>query len=84
MLTGEDWLSIVFGTIALVGVVGGLINRSLGAKPKGIGSQFLRYTAMTVAMPIAGALTLQDKQVEAVVAIAMGALGFFYAGNSED
>lgn len=81
-----DTLSVIFASIAVVGLAGGLLTRFVGPKPKGIGVRFIRYAAIVVALPIAATLLLQDKEVGALVSIAVGALGVAFAGygNSEN
>ena len=74
----RDTLAIIFALIALVGVIGGVVNRfQLGRGP---GGQFNRYIAMVLAMPTAAALTFQGMLTEAAVAVILGALGFTFAG----
>lgn len=83
MPSAIDIISVIFALLAVIGLVGGLINRQAGANPKGIGTQFIRYTALVVALPIAATLTMQGMQVEALVAVIMGALGYTFAGLGE-
>lgn len=78
--TTIDLISIIFALTAVVGLLGGLLNRSQGSKPKGIGTQFIRYTTIVVALPIAATLVLQDMPTEAIVTIVLGALGYTFTG----
>jgi hypothetical protein len=77
-LDGKDYLSLGCIALAALGLIGGLYNRSAGSK--GIGTKFIRYTALVVALPIAAAWVFQDMNVQAIAAITLGALGFAGAG----
>lgn len=77
-----DILAVLFGLVALAGVVGGGINRF--QLRKGIGTQFIRYIAVVVALPIAAALAFQGMLTEAAVSVLTGALAYAFAGASKD
>ena len=81
-MTAPDILAVTFGLVALAGVVGGAVNRF--QLRKGIGTQFIRYIAIVVALPIAAALALQGMLSEAAVTVLMGALGYAFAGAKKD
>jgi len=74
----RDALSVLFAFVAVAGVVGGIVNRS--HLRKGIGTQFIRYIAVTVSLPIAAALALQGMLTEAAVSVIVGVLGYVFAG----
>ncbi|MFP4004235.1 MAG: hypothetical protein ACLFV8_10700 [Alphaproteobacteria bacterium] len=78
----RDLLSILFVVIAIVGLIGGFANRI--ALKKGIGTQFVRFMTIVVALPIAAALALQNMLTEAAVTLVLGILGYVFAGAKKD
>ena len=78
----HDVLSIIFGLVALAGVIGGAINRY--QLKKGIGAQFIRFIAVSVALPMSASLAFQGMLTEAVVTIITGALSYAFAGARKD
>lgn len=81
-LDTRDGLSLIFALVALAGVFGGMVNRY--QLKKGIGTQFIRYIAISVALPMAAALAFQGMLTEAIVTIVMGALGYAFAGVAQE
>jgi hypothetical protein len=77
----KDMLSLAFAALALLGAAGGIASRLL--LKKGLGVQFIRYTALSVALPIAAALVFQDMPVAAMIAAALGALGYAFADRDK-
>ena len=77
-----DILAIVFGLIALFGVIAGGVNRF--QLKKGIGAQFIRYIAIVVALPAAVSLALLGMLTEAAAALLTGGLGYAFAGVAND
>jgi hypothetical protein len=77
----RDILSVSFVLISLVGLIGGFANRI--ALKKGIGTQFVRFIAIVVALPIAAALALQGMLTEAAVSVVLGILGYIFAGTQK-
>lgn len=77
----KDLLAIIFGLVAVMGVGGGIANR-LQLK-KGIGAQFIRYIALVVALPLAGAFVFQGLLTEAVVTLILGILGYLFPGTGK-
>ena len=77
-----DILAIIFGFVALVGVISGGVNRF--QLRKGIGAQFIRYIAIVVALPAAASLAFQGMLTEAAVSVLTGALGYAFAGAAKD
>lgn len=73
-----DILAILFGLVALAGVIAGGVNRF--HLKKAIGAQFIRYTVVVIALPAAAALAFQGLLVEAAVTVFTGALGYAFAG----
>ena len=78
----RDILSIVFAAVAIVGVGGGIVNRI--ATRKGIGSQFIRYIALVVALPMAGTFVFQGMATEAVASLVFGILGYVFPGPAKE
>ena len=76
-----DILAIIFALVVLAGVISGGINRF--QLKRGMGTQFIRYIAIVVALPTAAALALQGMLTEAAVIIIMGALGYAFAGTAK-
>jgi hypothetical protein len=76
MFTIPDILSIMFAAVSIIGVAGGLLNRS--KMEKGIGVQFIRYTALVVALPLAGAFVFQGMLTEAVTSLILGILSYVF------
>lgn len=74
-------ISIVLAFVALVGVGGAIWNRNKHAK--GIGWQFIRYSAIITAIPIVGILALNDSLNDGGAAILAGALGYAF-GKQDD
>lgn len=81
-MDSKDVLSLMFGAIGVLGVVGGVGNRL--QTRKGIGTQFIRYIAIVVSLPIAAALAVQGMLTEAAVSVILGALGYAFAGAAKD
>lgn len=69
-------ISGLLALVILVGVGGAIWNRTtLG---KGIGWQFIRYSAIMIAVPLAGILALNGSLSEGSAAILAGALGYAF------
>lgn len=81
-MAAPDILAVLFGLVALVGVVSGGINRF--QLKRGMGAQFIRYIAIVVALPIAASLAFQGMLTEAAVSVLTGALGYAFAGAAKD
>jgi hypothetical protein len=73
-----DILAIILELVILVGVLNGAVNRY--QLKRSIGAQHIRYTAIIVSLPMAGALALQGMLTEAAVSVIMGALAYAFAG----
>lgn len=78
----KDILSVLFGLVAVIGVVGAFTNR--WTTKKGIGAQFIRLIALVVSLPLAGALAFQGLVTEAVVSLLLGILGYIFSGHSRE
>ncbi len=51
--------------------------------PKGIGWQFIRYTVLSIALPVTALLALNDKLTGEVSTIIAGAMGYAF-GKKDD
>lgn len=76
MQSTPDLLSLIFALVAVVGVGGGMVNRIV--LKKGIGAQFIRYTALVVALPLAGTFVFQGMVTEAIASLVLGILGYVF------
>lgn len=81
MFSTPDILSIMFAAVAVIGVTGGLWNRN--KVEKGIGVQFIRYTALVVALPLAGTFVFQGMLTEAVASLIIGILAYVFPKGRE-
>jgi hypothetical protein len=72
----KDILSLLFGFAAVAGVLGGLANRFV--LKRGIGGQFIRYSALMVGLPLSGSLIFQGQVTESVVTLILGVLGYIF------
>ena len=75
---------ILAATVPMV-IYYGYLNRkgSDGTATKGIGWQFIRYTVIAIALPIAGILALNDALSSAAATIIAGALGYAFGQTSK-
>jgi hypothetical protein len=74
---------MVFSTIAVVGMVGGIWNRIKTAK--GIGVRSLQFLGLTVLVPVVVILSLEDRiSQEMTGAVAATAVGGILAGRGKD
>lgn len=69
--------SALLALVILIGVGGGICNRI--RLNKGIGWQFIRFSTIISAVPLAGILALNGVLNEAAAAILAGALGYAFA-----
>lgn len=92
MLSGKHWsglveafsgIELVSGIIALAvpgSLLVGYLNRrgNPNDKAKGIGWQFIRYTVLTIGMPITAILALNGALTGEASAIIAGAMGYAF------
>lgn len=87
MSWGAEWASIILA-LAVPGVlIVGYFNRRGGpnGKAKGVGWQFIRYTILAIAIPVAGVLALNGVLTgEATAAIIAGAIGYAFGKAGKD
>ncbi len=85
-----DWVgpvvSVILALAVLLAIWTGYLNRQ--GKPdqptKGIGWQFIRFTVIAVALPVAGILALNDVLTEAAATIIAGTLGYAFGQSAKD
>ena len=67
-------------------VLAGYLNRrgASGQEAKGIGWQFIRYTVLTIAIPIVGVLALNNALNGEAATLIAGAMGFAFGKASKD
>lgn len=75
------WLSLVLALSVPIVLAGGLWNRTSGNK--GIGWQFIRFSVLTISLPIIGLLALNDALPGEAAALIGGAMGFAF-GKKDD
>jgi|TARA_R110000782_G_scaffold82779_14_gene162654 hypothetical protein len=85
---GEDmvWVSIILAS-AVPGVfIFGYLNRrgNPNDTAKGVGWQFIRYTVVAIAIPVAAILALNNSLTGEAAAIISGALGYAFAKAEKD
>ncbi len=81
-----DWVSGIIA-IAVPGVIlAGYLNRrgKSGDGMKGIGWQFIRYTVIGIALPIAGVLALNNALTGEAATIIAGAMGYAFGQSAKD
>jgi hypothetical protein len=83
VVPANEILAIGCALVALAGVVGGAVNRY--QQKLGIGSQFIRYNALVIGLPIAASLAFLDMLTEAASAALLGVLAYVFpnAGRGE-
>lgn len=75
------WVSLVLAVSVPIVLVGGLWNRIKG--DKGIGWQFIRFTVLTISLPIIAVLSLNNALPGEAAALIGGAMGYAF-GKKDD
>ncbi len=71
--------------VPIVLIVGYLNRRgNPNDKTKGIGWQFIRYTVLAIALPVAAILALNNALSPAAAAIIAGAMGYAFGATGRD
>lgn len=83
----EDWhwiVTVLLASAVPIALIGGLHNR-LRSK-KGIGWQFIRYTVLTISLPLIGLLVLNDALTSEAATLIGTAMGFAFGrrGKGEE
>lgn len=74
-------LSIILALSVPIVLIGGFRNRSEG--DKGIGWQFIRFTMLTISIPIIGLLALNNALSGEAAALIGGAMGYAFGKKDE-
>ena len=79
--SGPFWLSALLASSVPIVLFLGLKNRtSLG---RGIGWQFIRFSVLSISIPIIGLLALNDALSGAAAALIGGAMGYAFGKKDE-
>lgn len=70
-------LAVLIVAVPVIAIIGRVLQG------KGIGWQFIRFTTIVVALPIAGILALNDAMGDGVLALLAGALGYAFGKSGE-
>ena len=81
MSWGTGIVSAILASAIPTVLVIGYFNRrgNPNDRAKGIGWQFIRYTVLAIAIPVAAVLALNDALGEGATAIIAGAMGYAFA-----
>jgi ABC-type transport system involved in cytochrome c biogenesis permease subunit len=74
-------ISVLLAVVMLASIIGTMWNRIKVAR--GIGWQIIRFSTITIALPLVGILALNGALDEASTAIIAGALGYAFAKSDE-
>lgn len=79
------WVSIIIGSAVPIVLLAGYFNRkgSEGEKSKGIGWQFIRYTVLSISIPVAGVLALNNALSGEAATLIAAAMGYAFGKSSE-
>ncbi|WP_265519239.1 hypothetical protein [Nitratireductor luteus] len=80
------WVSVVLASVVPGVLIVGYLNRRGNPqdKAKGIGWQFIRYTVLTIAVPIVGILALNDALTGEAATLIAGAMGYAFGKTPKD
>ena len=80
------WVSVILASVAPGVLIVGYLNRrgTPQEKTKGIGWQFIRYTVLTIAIPIVGILALNDALTGEAATLIAGAMGYAFGKTPKD
>ena len=80
------WVSVILASVVPGVLIVGYLNRrgSPQDKAKGIGWQFIRYTVLTIAVPIIGILALNDALTGEAATLIAGAMGYAFGKTPND
>jgi hypothetical protein len=81
-MEADDMVLVILAVSVLVAIGGALWSRV--KQGKGIGWQFIRFTAIATALPLMALLALSDALTEAATAILAGALGYAFGKPGEE
>lgn len=80
------WVSVILASVVPGVLIVGFLNRqgSPDDKVKGIGWQFIRYTVLSIAIPIVGILALNDALTGEAATLIAGAMGYAFGKIPKD
>ena len=80
------WVSVILALVVPGVLIVGYLNRrgNPGDKAKGIGWQFIRYTILAIAVPIAAILALNNALTGEAAALIAGAMGYAFGRAGKD
>jgi len=80
------WISVILASVVPGVLIVGYLNRRGNPqdKAKGIGWQFIRYTVLTIAVPIVGVLALNDALTGEAATLIAGAMGYAFGKTPND
>ena len=81
--SGPFWLSAALASSVPILLIGGFRNRVAGEKSKGIGWQYIRFTVLTISIPVIGVLALNEALSGEAATLIAGAMGFAF-GKKDD
>jgi hypothetical protein len=79
------WISIILALSVPGVLIVGYLNRRGNAdeKMKGIGWQYIRYTVISIAVPVTAILALNNALSAAAATIIAGAMGYAFGKSSD-
>lgn len=80
------WVSVILASVVPGVLIVGYLNRRGNSqdKAKGIGWQFIRYTVLTIAVPIVGILALNGALTGEAATLIAGAMGYAFGKTPKD
>ncbi|MHB2268081.1 hypothetical protein [Pseudaminobacter salicylatoxidans] len=80
------WVSVILASVVPGVLIVGYLNRRGNPqdKAKGIGWQFIRYTVLTIAVPIVGILALNGALTGEAATLIAGAMGYAFGKTPKD
>jgi hypothetical protein len=81
--SGLFWLSAVLALSVPIILIGGFHNRLARKEPRGIGWKFIRFTVVTISIPIIGVLALNNALSGEAAALLAGAMGYAFGKKAD-
>ncbi|MBL4615333.1 MAG: hypothetical protein JKY27_10740 [Magnetovibrio sp.] len=80
------WLSIILALAVPITLIVGYFNRkgTTEKDTKGVGWQFIRYTVLSIALPIVGILALNNALSGEAATLIAGAMGYAFGKPGKD
>lgn len=79
------WVSVILASAVPAVLIVGYFNRRGDPQQgtKGIGWQFIRYTVLSIALPIVGILALNDALTAVAATLIAGAMGYAFGKTGD-